>query len=221
MSYKYPDTTRQELLDLIPADGQVIGSIGCGAGGTEAELVRRGRQVHAVDIAPEAVELARPKLTSVRLIQPDNHEPFEPDSLDGLILADVIEHVPAGWEYLASVAAAVRPGGWVVISVPNMRYCEAVWQFVVRGDWPEHPTGIFDSTHLQVMTKRRLGRWCAAAGLTVERWFDRYHPDPKRRRVSVVIDALTLRLFHQFFMFQVQVVCRRPAVAAAPAGSAR
>ena len=213
-AYSYGDVLRPDLLRLIPADGAVIGSIGCGTGISEYELVKAGRQVHGVDVVPAAIERAKGRLTSARVISPDERLPFAPDSLDGLILADVIEHIPSAWEYLRGVVPAVRPGGWVVISVPNMRYWGALWEFVVRGDWPEKSVGIFDQTHLQVMTKKRLRRWCEQAGLTIERWFDRYHPDPKRHAVSLAADWLTLRLFHQLHMFQLQVVCRRPRAAA-------
>jgi 2-polyprenyl-3-methyl-5-hydroxy-6-metoxy-1,4-benzoquinol methylase len=208
--YVYGDVVRPDLLRMIPPDGRVIASIGCGTGISEHELVKAGREVHGIDTSPEAIARAAPRLTSARVVAPGDPLPFAPDSLDGLILADVIEHIPMAWEFLATAARAVRPGGWVVISVPNMRHWSTMLRFVLQGDWPERPTGIFDATHVQVMTRKRLARWCAGAGLTVDRWYDRYFPVPKYHRASVVLDWMTLRLFHQWFMFQLQVVCRRP-----------
>jgi 2-polyprenyl-3-methyl-5-hydroxy-6-metoxy-1,4-benzoquinol methylase len=208
-NYAYGDFKRDDLLRMIPGDGSVIGSIGCGTGITEHDLVKAGREVHGVDVSAEAIALAAGRLTSARVIKPEERMPFGPDSLDGLILADVIEHIPQAWEYLAGVARAVRPGGWVVISVPNMRHVSVFLRFVLGGDWPERPYGIFDRTHLQVMTKRRLKRWCAGAGLRIERWFDRYFPARYYHGASIAADWMTLRLFHQWFMFQLQVVCRR------------
>src|SRR5687768_13673251 len=112
--YQYPDFVRTDILRMIPADGLIIGSIGCGFAATETELVKQGRQVHGVDISPQAIEVARNRLTSARIIAPDDRLPFESNSLDGLILADVIEHIPSAWSALAAYAACVRPGGWVV-----------------------------------------------------------------------------------------------------------
>jgi SAM-dependent methyltransferase len=196
---------------MIPPDGRVIGSIGCGAASTESVLVRDGREVHGVDINPEVVAVAQTRLTSARLVDPDERRPFEDESLDGLILADVIEHMPAAWDRLAEFARAVRPGGWVVISVPNMRSVNVALQFFLLGDWPENPIGIFDRTHLQVMSRRRLERWCRDAGLPVERWFDRYEDHNWRGRVTRFCDLLTMRLFHEYFTFQCQCRCRKPA----------
>jgi SAM-dependent methyltransferase len=205
MSYEYGDDVRQDILRMIPPDGRVIGSIGCGPAATEAVLVQRGLEVHGVDVAQEAIDKASPRLTSARLIAPSDWSPFPPESLDGLILADVIEHIPMAWDALASFSKAVKPGGWLVISTPNMRNVQVLSKFFIHGDWPEDRLGIFDATHVQMMTKRRLTRWCKMAGLNIERWFDKY----ESRRYPWV-DWATLKLFHNWFTYQLQVVCRRP-----------
>ena len=210
-NYVYVDRVRDDVLRMIPADGRVLGSIGCGTAATEELLVKQGREVHGVDIAPEAIEQAKPRLTSARVVDPSNPSPFPPASLDGLILADVIEHIPRAWQALAEFVKAVKPGGWVVISVPNMRNWDVVFQFALRGDWPEMPGGIFDSSHVQVMSKARLERWCRSAGLRIERWFDRYDPyGPRRYRGFRALDLMTLNLLHSWFMYQLQVRCRVP-----------
>lgn len=212
MAYVYPDNVREDILAMIPPDGTVIGSIGCGRAATEAVLVQAGRQVHGVDIAPEAIAVAAGRLTSARLVSPTDRAPFPPASLDGLILADVIEHLPAAWDALGQFARAVRPGGWVVISVPNMRNWVVLRDFIWRGDWPERELGIFDATHIQVMSPKRLERWCRDAGLTIERWHKRWYTDTYGEyRVIRTLDRLTLGRFRNWFLYQLQVVCRNSA----------
>src|SRR5262249_6682038 len=154
---------------------------------------------------------ARTRLSSARVIAPGDRRPFADDSLDGLILADVLEHIPEAWTALASYARAVRPGGWVVISVPNMRNVNVIVQFLILGDWPEKPLGIFDQTHVQMMSRRRLVRWCGGSGLEVERWFDRYEENSWRGGAGRVCDWMTLRLFHELFTYQWQCRCRKRA----------
>ena len=214
MEYPYHDESRPDILRMIPADGNEIGSIGCGSGATEAVLIAQGRRVHGVDVAPEAVERAKGRLTSMRRIAPSDRRPFEEASLDGLILADVIEHIPAAWDALADFAKAVRPGGWVAISVPNMRGWDVLRTFILGGDWPEKPTGIFDATHVQFMSRKRLERWCRDAGLVPQIWFAMYDPNgPRRRRWFTTLDRVTFGLFHGWLMYELQVVCRRPPAA--------
>lgn len=211
MEYVYHDVVRDYILDLIPADGAVIGSIGCGWGRTEQVLVERGRQVHGVDISEEAVAVAKTRLTTARVIAPDDARPFAPGSLDGLILADVIEHLPLAWDRLADYAEMVRPGGWVVISVPNMRHVEVLARLAVGGDWVEDAVGIYDRTHVQFMTHRRLTRWCTRAGLRVDRWSDNYDYRFVRRNVYRTLNLATARLFRSFFVFEILALCRKDA----------
>jgi len=207
--YVYLDDPRPDIRRMIPADGTVIGTIGCGRAATEAQLVREGRQVHGVDVSPEAIETALTRLTSARVIQPDEEHPFDDNSLDGLILADVLEHLPMAWLKLKSFTRAVRPGGWVVISVPNNRYIESLVPLLMKGDWPEYPMGIFDETHLQVMTHKRLDRWCRDAGLRKEAEFDLYDFSFFKRNLYRAINLATFRVFRSFLTFEVQARYRR------------
>lgn len=209
MSYSYRDSPRYDILQMIPPDGRIIGSVGCGWGATEAILIQQGREVHGVDISPEAIERAKTRLTSARVVAPDDRAPFPEASLDGLILADVLEHLPTAWQALADLAKAVRPDGWVVLSVPNMRNIKVFFRFVVQGDWPEEPEGIFDSTHVQVMSRRRLERWCDNAGLTIEEWYDAYHSKGRFSGILRLIDLFTMKLFHTWWMAQLQVRLRK------------
>jgi 2-polyprenyl-3-methyl-5-hydroxy-6-metoxy-1,4-benzoquinol methylase len=208
--YPYTDVRREDILKMIPADGIVLGSIGCGTAASEAELVGNGRTVHGVDVSENAIRIAASRLTTARVIDVDDRHPFAPDSLDGLILADVLEHLPAAWDALRCFTECVRIGGWVVISVPNMLYLEALYYFLWRRDWPEKDTGIFDRTHIQFMTPRRLRRWCVNAGLEVEESFCRYDPNgPRRHGVSRLLDKMTFGLLHDFCIYQIQLRCRR------------
>lgn len=209
-SYQYDDKCRQDILQLVPSDGVEIGSFGCGTGATEAALVSNGRRVHGIDVSREAIEIARRRLTSARTVHEHEVDCFAPNSLDGLILADVLEHLPLSWRRLAAMSRWVRRGGWVVISVPNMRNYRVLATFVIGGDWPEHRAGTFDETHLQVMTRRRLDRWCRSAGLLPQAWPFRPPPVPTwRRSLFVALNAVLLGVASEWLTYQHQVVCRK------------
>lgn len=208
--YPYTDVVRDDILRMIPPDGQVVGSIGCGTAASEAVLVRSGRVVHGVDVSEAAIRTAGTRISTARVVGADDLDPFGRDSLDGLILADVLEHIPFAWQALSSFVKSVRPGGWVVISVPNMLYLESLYQILWKRDWPESGTGIFDRTHIQFMTSRRLNRWCAEAGLDIEKRYYRYDPNgPRRNLVSRIADRMSLGLLHEFCVYQIQLCCRR------------
>lgn len=207
-SYQYHDTPRQDVLRMVPADGRVIGAVGCGWAATERVLADQGRTVHGVDISEEAIAIARTRLASARTIRPGDRGLFEAASLDGLILSDVLEHMPQAWLALSDLAQSVKTGGWVVISVPNMQSLNVLVQLMVLGDWPEKSMGIFDSTHIQMMTRKRLLRWCAMAKLTPVQWFDRYEDGPRGKLIRWA-DKLTLGVFHDWATHEWQCVFRK------------
>ena len=84
---------------MIPPDGKVIGTIGCGGAATE-ELVMEGREVHGAEFRPRR-QVARERLTAPGSFTTEER-PFDDPSLDGLILADVLEHLPLAWQALRS-----------------------------------------------------------------------------------------------------------------------
>ena len=58
-SYVYRDVIRDDILRMIPSDGLVIGSVGCGYAMSEGILNLQGREVHGVDISPARSSLPR------------------------------------------------------------------------------------------------------------------------------------------------------------------
>jgi magnesium-protoporphyrin O-methyltransferase len=58
------DRMRSTLLDYLPADlaGRRVLDAGCGTGTFSVEAARRGAHVHAVDLSPTLVQLARERL---------------------------------------------------------------------------------------------------------------------------------------------------------------
>ena len=190
-------------MDLVPEYGLLIGSIGCGRASTEQVLVKAGREVHGVDISEEAIKVAKKRITSASVITNEMLMPFAENSLDGLILADVLEHMPKAWQRLEQFAKMVKPGGWILISVPNMRQLRVIYTLVIRGDWPENPTGIFDDTHIQVMTHKRLLRWADQSNLSLVKWQNSYFYRPQITAIYKLINALTFNYFKGFFDYQI------------------
>ena len=94
---------------------------------------------------------------------------FAPGSLDVIVLSSFLEHETAPLPLLRHCDAALRPGGFVLVKVPN----HASWNRWLRGArwcgyrWPDH-VNYFTPTTLRAMAEK--------AGLEVERmnWRDRF-----------------------------------------------
>jgi 2-polyprenyl-3-methyl-5-hydroxy-6-metoxy-1,4-benzoquinol methylase len=207
--WNYPDSIRHDIIKMVPAEGGRIGSIGCGMAITESQLMGNGRVILGVDVSPKAISVAKARLTDAWQIEPSEEMPFAENSLDGLLLLDVLEHMESANLRLKAYSKMLKPGGWVVISVPNMRYLEAVFQYLVVGDLPEGPMGIFDKTHIQFMTHKRLKRWCADAGLTHQKWYDSYDYRFVRRNIYRLLNLCSFGYLRSFTNFEVHGVFRK------------
>jgi 2-polyprenyl-3-methyl-5-hydroxy-6-metoxy-1,4-benzoquinol methylase len=197
--YTYADHLRTHIIEMIPKNsGRVLGSIGCGQARTEGALVEMGFEVHGVDMAAQAIEVAKTRITSAKVINGDELMPFAEASLDGLLLLDVLEHMPHAWDRLAHFSKMVKKGGWVIISVPNMLFARAIKQYLIKGDWPERDAGIFDETHIQFMTHSRVARWAHQAGLQFEFWQDAYPYGYWEHKFYKATDLATFRLGRRF-----------------------
>src|SRR5512143_2005439 len=117
--FAFPD--RKILEGWTPAIGSLVLSIGAGSGRDIWHLTTQFR-VHAVDFATNGLQVARAH--DIRCVSADVARglPFRDCVFDLVILKDILEHL-IDPEALATEAKRVlRPGGRIVISVPNHFY---------------------------------------------------------------------------------------------------
>ncbi len=152
-------------LRLLPAGGRVL-DLGCASGGLLALLRARAGHLAGLELSQTAAQAAaRIGDEVVCGALEDPALPFAPGSFDLVVLADVLEHLADPAAALARAAAWCRPGGAVLVSVPNVAHWRARLT-LLRGRWPEHDSGTFDASHLRWFTRESLHALLAGAGLT-------------------------------------------------------
>jgi len=90
---------------------------GCGAGSFAGYMRDLGWSVSGVELDPEAARLASERIGQT-VLAPADWTP-EPDSQDIITLWHVLEHLPDPEDRLRSFYRALRPGGHLLIAVPN------------------------------------------------------------------------------------------------------
>jgi SAM-dependent methyltransferase len=111
----------------VPAKARVLDA-GCGTGGLIRFLrqQRPGWEMTGLDFMPLACELARER-TRAEIVQGSIMElPFENESFDAIISADVVCQVEDDRQALREFSRCVRPGGLVVVNVPAYRW---LWSY--------------------------------------------------------------------------------------------
>lgn len=103
-------------LDLPP--GAKILDAGCGTGGNLAMLSRHG-QVHAMELDPQARQMANAKgIAQVLSGRLPDEVPYQQGQFDLVTLLDVLEHVEDDRSTLSVLGSLLKPGGYLLISVP-------------------------------------------------------------------------------------------------------
>ena len=85
---------------------------------------------------------------------------------DVVLAGDVLEHLVAPEPVLRRAARLLRPGGRVVVSLPNVAHVD-VRLSLLQGRWNYRPWGLLDRTHLRFFTREGIEALVEQAGLVI------------------------------------------------------
>lgn len=165
----YFEGTRPEMLQFIPKSCERLLDIGCGAGGFGGMIKKElGAEVWGIEISSAATKIARKRIDKVI------NEPFSSQikelsnqHFDVITFNDVLEHFPDPYPPLEICKKKLSENGVVVCSLPNVRYIENVYHFLIDMDWKYTEQGILDNTHLKFFTKKSMIRTFKNAGYDI------------------------------------------------------
>lgn len=170
-SSEYFENFRHEILPLLPEKVGSVFEFGCGAGDTLRYLKSNGvcEWAGGIELFPDAARSAREKGLDL-IIEGDVESvdiPIETNSLDVILCLDVLEHLSNPWRTVELLTTFLKPGGSVVISIPNVRHHSVVGPLLTRGVWEYAEHGLLDRTHLRFFTKKTAIELVESSGLRV------------------------------------------------------
>ncbi|WP_174291771.1 bifunctional 2-polyprenyl-6-hydroxyphenol methylase/3-demethylubiquinol 3-O-methyltransferase UbiG [Sphingomonas bacterium] len=107
---------------FAPLAGRTALDVGCGAGLLAEPLARLGAAVTAIDAAPENIVVAEAHARQSALAidyRAGSLPAVRGERFDLVVSLEVIEHVTDPRAFIAGLAAALAPGGLMVLSTPN------------------------------------------------------------------------------------------------------
>ncbi len=200
----YFDWTRYEIIELVQGSSNRILDIGCGTGNTGLALKECGKaaEVYGVELVADMATQAAAKLDRVIVGNIEQLElPFETGHFDYLIAADVLEHLLDPWQTLKDLTVYLRPGGHLIVSIPNVQNWRIVFDLMVKGNWRYADGGLLDRTHLRFFTRKTLDRLIRQAGYSDIKIFSSFELR-KQGAVSRFISKLSLGLCRNVLTYQ-------------------
>ena len=120
---RYFRDAKPAFLQLIDPRGLRVLDLGCGGGHNGAMLKKAGaREVVGVERDPGAAQEARKRLDRVVECDLAKLDPADlgDELFDAILASDVLEHLYDAEGVLARAVTRLRPGGAVVLSLPNV-----------------------------------------------------------------------------------------------------
>ena len=164
-----PDSTHAKIVRLVGRGKRVL-ELGTATGYmTKIFRERENCTVVGLEIDPAAAELARPYCE--RMIVGDldvlnvSHE-LGDDTFDVVVCADVLEHTKNPGRILNLLKRHIRPGGYLVVSLPNVAH-GSVRLALLTGRFPYGDWGLLDRTHLRFFTRESIFELFQNAAYTI------------------------------------------------------
>jgi SAM-dependent methyltransferase len=155
---------------LSPGDRLL--DLGCGTGVLGEAAATRFREVHGVDISPDAVRLARQRGVQARVLEAGSEPlPYPDAAFDAVTALSMLQYVVDVDSLLRECRRVLRPGAQFIACVPNMRAAWRLWRLAVEGTFPRtslDAQGV-DGGTVHYFTTRSAGDLVARAGLHVVR----------------------------------------------------
>ncbi|MCC7359788.1 MAG: class I SAM-dependent methyltransferase [Anaerolineales bacterium] len=146
------------LRDLTGRPGRLL-DFGCGGGFFLGAAKAEGWQVFGLEPLPGHAIYARARFGAQVITDTLRADSFAPGQFDAITAFQVFEHLPQPRENLQQLARFLRPGGALLIEVPNI----ANWGVRLLGPRHRH----FVQDHLNFFSAATLSRLLADGGLTV------------------------------------------------------
>ena len=133
--------------NLRPLAGLRAADVGCGAGLLAEPLARLGAEVTGLDAAPENIAAAREHALGQGLAidyKVGSVEALEAGGYDLVTSLEVVEHVSDVRGFVHGLAAALDPGGLLILSTPNRTAMSRLLLILVGEGTGRIPRGTHD-----------------------------------------------------------------------------
>lgn len=161
---------RPDLLQYVTGEKLNILDVGC-ATGNNGKWLKENKNINflsGIEIDEKMGKTAEKiydKLLIGNIEHIDLATVFQNHNFDFIILGDVLEHLVDPWATLSTLTDLLKPGGKIIISLPNIQHLNTFYNLYIKGEWVYNQRGIYDKTHLRWFTKKNIEQLILGANL--------------------------------------------------------
>lgn len=168
----YHRLNRQELINLFSSPRKMVIEIGSSGGyaGKYCKEKFPGVTYWGFELNQDAAKESLQNLDKVVCgkFEEQNLEVLglRPNSVDGVVLGDVLEHMYDPWRVLTALLPWLTPDAELVISLPNVRN---LWLMneIAEGRFTYTPDNLLDITHIRFFTLREIHSMLDSTGYSI------------------------------------------------------
>lgn len=166
----YSCSTRPELLqfiDFTQSDFSAL-EVGCACGGNFCAMLEKqpAAELYGIELNQGSAEIAK-RFAQIYALDVENFQkPEWHDKFSAVIMGDLLEHLRDPWQTVQNMYNITRPGGRIIISVPNIMHT-SIFYGMLQGKWDYDDSGILDRTHLRFFTRKSALELLTQAGYQI------------------------------------------------------
>jgi SAM-dependent methyltransferase len=206
-----PRNQRVEKAAPVLGQGKVLLDIGCGSGALSPLLKNRFETIVGLDFIEGVLAEAR-RGGEVPVCASFSHPlPFLADTFDAVVLLSTLQYAVDPKKLVQEASRVARPGGTVLLSVPNMRVITRLVKLVFLGIFPRtssDPAG-YDGGTLHYFCYRNVHDLLEECGLSVV-WQGGAFPRPRLARLWPERPGFLRKIQSEFLSAEVLIKAIKP-----------
>lgn len=165
----YFNNLRPEMIPFYPKNGKNVLDVGCG-NGIFAKHLKETKNIEAwgLEMSEKNAILASQVLDKVLIgTCEDKIDELPNNYFDAIYFNDILEHIYNPQEVLERIKIKLKDDGVIISSIPNVRYHDVLFNYLLKKKWEYQESGVLDFTHLKFYTKHSITNLYKKSGYDV------------------------------------------------------